>query len=72
MRLTLPIMAFAMLAPAPASACIICHSPTSLGVRHLLLEHDLLYNAAAVIAPIPLLLLVIMLVAREPIREGGA
>lgn len=53
-------------APWPAHACTICHSPTALGVRHLLLEHDLWRNAAAVAAPIPILLAAILFAARPP------
>lgn len=57
------------LAATPAAACTICHTPTSLGVRHLLLHHDLGRNAAAVAAPIPILLAAIYLAALEPRRR---
>jgi hypothetical protein len=43
-----------------------------LGVWHLLFQDDFFYNAAAVIAPIPLLVFIIMLAAREPMKTGGA
>lgn len=54
-----------------AHACTICHSPTAMGVRHLLLEHDLARNAAAVATPIPILLAAILIAAREPARRRG-
>jgi hypothetical protein len=63
------------LTASPALACTICHSPTALGVRHLLLNHDLVRNAAAVASPLPLLLAAILGVAgrggrgSEPRRE---
>lgn len=60
------------LAAAPAHACSLCHSPTALGVRHLLLEHDLMRNAAAVAAPLPILLAAILLAARTPQRPTYA
>jgi hypothetical protein len=60
------LFALGATAPGPAWACTICHSPTAWGVRHLLFEHDFVYNLAAVAAPIPLLLAIIALVAREP------
>lgn len=53
----------------PAEACTICHSPTSLGVRHLLLEHDPVRNAAAIASPLPLLLAAILLAANAPRRR---
>jgi hypothetical protein len=53
---------------SPALACTICHSPTALGVRHLLLEHDLARNAAAVASPLPLLLAAILGVAGRSSR----
>ncbi|PZN92459.1 MAG: hypothetical protein DCF31_16240 [Alphaproteobacteria bacterium] len=64
------VLAFPVLAltAGPAAACNICHSPTSLGVRHLLFSHDFWLNAAAVAAPLPVLALAIVLVAREPRR----
>lgn len=62
-------LAAALLA-TPAAACTICHSPTSLGLRHLLLEHDLARNAAAIASPLPLLVAAIMLAAKEPRRRG--
>lgn len=61
-----------IMAATPAAACTICHSPTALGVRHLLLSHDAARNAAAVAAPIPILLAAILLAAREPRRRRGA
>ncbi|WP_426166656.1 hypothetical protein [Sandarakinorhabdus sp. DWP1-3-1] len=63
MRPTLPAAALALSA-APAAACNICHSPTALGVRHLLFDHDFLANAAAVAAPVPVLLAIVFAVAR--------
>ena len=48
----------------PALACTICHSPEGVDLRHQLLEHDLLRNAAAVAAPVPVLLAAILLAAR--------
>lgn len=60
------VSATVLAAPAPAWACTICHSPTAWGVRHLLLEHEFLSNLAAVAAPLPLLLAIVALVAREP------
>jgi hypothetical protein len=59
---------FGLLA-GPAAACTICHSPTALGVRHLLLHHDLGRNAAAVAAPIPILLAAIAVAGRAPRRR---
>jgi hypothetical protein len=59
------------LAATPAAACTICHTPTALGVRHLLLEHDLARNIAAIATPIPILLAAIMFAAREPQRRRG-
>ena len=60
---------------SPAIACTICHTPTSMGVRRLILNHDLLRNAAAIVTPVPLLLAAILLAARAPRRrvdqEGG-
>jgi len=50
----------------PALACTLCHSQAAISVRHQLLEHDLAANAAAVAAPIPLLLGAILLIARQP------
>jgi len=52
--------------PDAASACTVCHSPEAVGVRHMLLQHDFWRNAAALAAPIPLLLAAIWLAAREP------
>lgn len=57
------------LTAAPAFACTICHTPTALGVRHLVLHHDLGRNAAAVAAPVPFLLAAILLAARDPRRH---
>lgn len=56
------------LVAAPATACNVCHSPTAMGVRHLLFEHDFLINAAAVAAPLPVLVAIIVAVARAPAR----
>ena len=53
-----------------ASACTICHSPTAMGVRHQFFDHDLLTNAAAVAAPVPVLLAVVLLIARQPTRRA--
>jgi hypothetical protein len=39
-----------------------------MGVRHQFFEHDFLSNAAAVAAPIPILLMAVLLVAREPTK----
>jgi len=55
----------------PASACTICHSTASADLRHQLLEHDLLRNAAALAAPIPILLAAILIAAREPRRRAS-
>lgn len=55
----------------PAAACTICHTPTALGVRHLLLEHDFARNAAAVATPIPILLAAVAFAALEPRRRKG-
>lgn len=63
--------AFAALASfvaTPALACTVCHSPTALGVRHLVLEHDFFRNAAALATPVPLLIAAIIFAAREPGR----
>lgn len=71
MRKTLGLaVGFAMTGGA-ANACTICHSLTALGVRHLLFEHDLLRNAAAIAAPLPILMAVILFAAREPMRAKG-
>jgi hypothetical protein len=56
-------------AATPVAACTLCHSPTALGVRRLLLEHDPLRSAAALAAPFPLLLAGILLAARPPRRR---
>ncbi|MGA0607330.1 hypothetical protein ACO2Q0_15170 [Phenylobacterium sp. VNQ135] len=56
----------ATFAASPAYACTLCHSPTALGVRHLLLEHDFWRNAAALGAPIPILAAAILFAARGP------
>jgi hypothetical protein len=58
------------LAPCAAHACTICHSPESAGVRHMVLQHDFWSSAAALAAPIPLLLAAILLAAREPGRRS--
>ncbi|MDB5442358.1 MAG: hypothetical protein JWP73_734 [Phenylobacterium sp.] len=64
------VLALAVLSvAAPAAACTLCHSPTALGVRHQLLQHDLARNAAAVAAPIPLLLAMILFAVQEPRRR---
>jgi hypothetical protein len=55
---------------APALACTICHSPTSMGVRHQVFEHDFLSNAAALAAPIPILLAAVFALAREPRKNA--
>jgi hypothetical protein len=36
-----------------------------MGVRHLLLHHDLARNAAAIAAPVPILLAAILFAARQ-------
>lgn len=54
----------------PAAACTLCHSPTALGVRHLILEHDLARNAAAIVAPLPFLIAAIVFAAREARPSG--
>lgn len=63
------LAAAALVAPAPAFACTICHSPTAWGVRHLLLEHDVLHHLAAISAPLAVLLAIIAIIAREPRTE---
>jgi hypothetical protein len=55
-------------AAGPAAACTLCHSPTALGLRHLLLEHDPLRNAAALAAPLPLLAAAILFAGWSPRR----
>lgn len=50
-----------LLAPAPAFACTLCHSDLAEQVRAALFGPDLLLNAAAVLAPVPVLLLAIWL-----------
>lgn len=56
------LLVAALLAPGPAFACTLCHSDTADRVRAALLGTDLLANAAAVLAPVPLLLAAIWLV----------
>jgi hypothetical protein len=68
MRAALSGLLAAAASASPAWACTLCHSPTALGVRHLLLHHDLARNAAALAAPLPVLLAVILVAAREPGR----
>ncbi len=58
------------LTAGPAYACTVCHSPTAASVRHLLLEHDLARNAAALALPVPFLLAAIFIAAREPRPRG--
>jgi hypothetical protein len=50
----------------PALACTICHGPIAMSVRDQFFDHDFLSNAAALAAPIPILLAAILWVAREP------
>jgi hypothetical protein len=69
---TLAASLLAWTGAAPALACSICHTPTALGVRHQLFQHDFAANAAAIAAPIPILLAAILLVAREPRRTAEA
>ena len=68
---TLAATVLAWSGASPAFACSICHTPTALGVRHQLLEHDLLANAAAIAAPIPILLAAILAIAHEPQRPAA-
>jgi hypothetical protein len=71
MKTTALVLALAVMSTAaPAGACTLCHSPTAMGVRHQLLQHDLARNAAAVAAPLPLLLAMILFAAREPGRRA--
>jgi hypothetical protein len=67
---TLVLALVASTAAAPAAACTLCHSPSATAVRHQLLHADLARNAAAVAAPIPLLLAMILLAARGPPRRS--
>ena len=60
-RLALPVT---LLAATPAAACTLCHSDTAAQVREVLLGPDLLANALAVLAPLPLLGLLIWLLPR--------
>lgn len=48
--------------PAPVSACTTCNSDTADAVRARLLDGDLVANAAAVLAPVPLLAAALLLV----------
>jgi hypothetical protein len=67
MRRVIPTAITALIGSGgPALACTICHTETSLGVRHQFFEHDLLSNAAAVAAPVPILLAAVLLLARDP------
>jgi len=63
---TLAAALIAWTSAAPAFACTICHSPEALGVRHQVFEHGFLANAAALAAPVPLLVAAILLIGREP------
>ncbi|MET0272101.1 MAG: hypothetical protein ABW360_03840 [Phenylobacterium sp.] len=58
-----------LLVATPAAACTLCHSPTALGVRHLILHHDLGRNAAAIAAPIPILAAAILFAVGVPSRR---
>jgi hypothetical protein len=71
MKAPLTGLVAALALATPAWACTLCHSPTALGVRHLLLEHDLARNAAALAAPIPVLLAAILFAARDPRRPAA-
>ncbi|GEM_PF-6513945 len=56
-----------------AAACTLCHSSQAISIRARLLGPDLLWNLAAVVLPLTLLLAVIVLVLHEPaIGEGTA
>jgi hypothetical protein len=46
----------ALATSAPASACTLCHSDPAREVRAALFGPDLLANAAAIVAPMPILL----------------
>jgi hypothetical protein len=65
-----PVFALSLLA-GPAAACTICHSPTALGLRHLIVHHDFARNAAAVAAPLPLLAAAIYLAVKAPTGRRG-
>jgi hypothetical protein len=41
-----------------------------MGVRHQVFEHDFLSNAAALAAPIPILLAAVFALAREPRKNA--
>ncbi|HEV2531599.1 hypothetical protein [Phenylobacterium sp.] len=68
---TLVLALAALMAAAPATACTLCHSPGAAAVRHQLLHADLVRNAAAVAAPIPLLLAMILFAAGGPARRSA-
>jgi len=59
--------------PAPVLACTTCNSDTADAVRARLLDGDLVANAAAVLAPVPLLAAALLLVGAGPAhrRRGG-
>jgi len=48
--------------PTAAFACTTCNSDTAVAVRARLMDGDLLVNAAAVLAPVPLLAAALLLV----------
>jgi hypothetical protein len=50
----------------PAFACTLCHSDTATEVRHEVLHNGFLSNAAAIAAPLPILLGAIVLMSRSP------
>jgi pimeloyl-ACP methyl ester carboxylesterase len=68
-RVAAASMLLAAMLATPAAACTLCHSPTSLGVRRLLLEQDPASSLAAIAAPLPVLVALILLAAWEPGRR---
>ena len=56
--------------PGWAVACTLCNSRQAVSIRARLFEGDLWWNAAAVLLPISLLLLLVAAVAREPRGRG--
>jgi hypothetical protein len=46
-----------------AAACTLCDSSTAIGVRRQVFGPDFLSNAAAVMAPVPILLAAVLLIA---------
>ena len=50
---------------APALACTLCGSDTATAVRAQVLGSDFMANAAALAAPLPLLLAAVLLLGRD-------